>query len=192
MLQLHPVHPWRVSLVRDTRIDLPFATGGTLLNVAGEFNGGLAGRHRRLPEVRLRRAVGTRRWGPGRQPGQLGSGVQFVLALTAKLGFHLRRRRPVLHRALLDGRHAVRHSAARLSTSSRSRPTGSTRWPAAAPRPAPTPSASRAAAFTRRAGRTRQPVRSTSTSSSTPATSTGRSRSSIRAGCSAAPASGWR
>ncbi len=74
------------SVVRDTRIGLPFATGGAMSNVSLEFNGGPlggTGDYRKLD-------VETRYYAPlGTLGGnaQLGSGVQFVLGFTAKTGF---------------------------------------------------------------------------------------------------------
>jgi len=74
------------SIVRDTRIGLPFATGGAMSNVSLEFNGGPlggTGNYRKLD-------VETRYYAPlGTLGGnaQLGSGIQFVLGFTAKTGF---------------------------------------------------------------------------------------------------------
>jgi outer membrane protein insertion porin family len=74
------------SVLRDTRIGLPFATGGSFTNVAGEFNGGFlggTGNYRKVDlEGRWYAPLGTLGGG-----GQLGAGVQFVLGLTAKSGF---------------------------------------------------------------------------------------------------------
>ena len=74
------------GLLRDTRIGLPFATGGSLTNVSGELNGGFlggTGNYRKLDmEGRWYAPLGTMGGG-----GQLGAGVQFVLGLTAKSGF---------------------------------------------------------------------------------------------------------
>jgi outer membrane protein insertion porin family len=74
------------SLVRDTRIGLPFATGGSMTNVSGELNGGIlggSGNYRKLDlEGRWYAPLGSMGGG-----GQLGAGVQFVLGLTAKSGF---------------------------------------------------------------------------------------------------------
>jgi outer membrane protein insertion porin family len=74
------------SLLRDTRVGLPFATGGSLTNVSGELNGGFlggTGNYRKLDlEGRWYAPLGTL----GGE-GQLGAGVQFVLGLTAKSGF---------------------------------------------------------------------------------------------------------
>jgi len=75
------------SLLRDTRIGLPFATGGSLTNVSGELNGGFlggTGNYRKVDlEGRWYAPLGTLGGG-----AQLGSGgVQFVLGLTAKSGF---------------------------------------------------------------------------------------------------------
>ncbi|HKT59576.1 MAG TPA: outer membrane protein assembly factor BamA [Gemmatimonadales bacterium] len=74
------------SILRDTRIGLPFATGGSFTNVSGELNGGFlggTGDYRKVDlEGRWYAPLGTMGGG-----GQLGAGVQFVLGLTAKSGF---------------------------------------------------------------------------------------------------------
>jgi outer membrane protein insertion porin family len=75
-----------LSVARDTRIDMPFATGGTLINVATEFNGGPlggTGDYRKIDvEGRWYTPLGT----VGGN-GQLGTGIRLVLGLTAKSGF---------------------------------------------------------------------------------------------------------
>jgi outer membrane protein insertion porin family len=75
------------TIARDTRFGLPFATGGALTNVSLEFNGGVlggTGNYRKLDlEARYYAPLGS----AGGNPAQLGSGVQFVLGLTAKSGF---------------------------------------------------------------------------------------------------------
>ncbi|HXI21047.1 MAG TPA: outer membrane protein assembly factor BamA, partial [Gemmatimonadales bacterium] len=74
------------SLVRDTRIGLPFATGGALSSVSLEFNGGVLGGTGNYQKLDFE----GRYYAPLGQLGgneQLGSGVQFVLGLTAKSGF---------------------------------------------------------------------------------------------------------
>jgi len=74
------------SLLRDTRIGLPFATGGSLTNISGELNGGVlggTGNYRKVDlEGKWYAPLGSLGGG-----GQLGGGVQFVLGLTAKSGF---------------------------------------------------------------------------------------------------------
>jgi outer membrane protein insertion porin family len=74
------------SVLRDTRVGLPFATGGSLTQVSGELNGGLlggTGDYRKVDlEGRWYTPLGTLGGG-----GQLGAGVQFVLGITAKSGF---------------------------------------------------------------------------------------------------------
>ncbi len=74
------------NLLRDTRIGLPFAVGGSLTNVSAELNGGFlggTGNYRKVDlEGRWYAPLGTLGGG-----GQLGAGVQFVLGLTAKSGF---------------------------------------------------------------------------------------------------------
>ena len=75
-----------MSVVRDTRIGLPFATGGSMTNVSGELNGGFLGGTGDYRKVDL-----EGRWyaplGSLGGNNQIGSGVQFVLGLTAKSGF---------------------------------------------------------------------------------------------------------
>jgi len=75
-----------LTVVRDTRIDMPFATAGTLINVGTEFNGGPlggTGNYRKLDlEGRWYTPLGT-----VGGSGQLGTGIRLVLGLTAKSGF---------------------------------------------------------------------------------------------------------
>jgi outer membrane protein insertion porin family len=74
------------SILRDTRIGLPFPVAGTYFNVGGELNGGFlggTGDYQKIDlEGRWYAPLGTLGGG-----GQLGKGVQFVLGLTAKSGF---------------------------------------------------------------------------------------------------------
>jgi outer membrane protein insertion porin family len=74
------------TLVRDTRVGLPFATGGAQTSIAGELNGGFlggTGDYRKVDvEGRWYAPLGT--FGGG---DQFGGGVQFVLGFTAKSGF---------------------------------------------------------------------------------------------------------
>jgi outer membrane protein insertion porin family len=74
------------SLVRDTRIGLPFATGGSQTSISGELNGGFLGGTGNYQKVdvegRWYAPLGTLGGG-----GQFGGGIQFVLGLTAKSGF---------------------------------------------------------------------------------------------------------
>ncbi len=74
------------SIVRDTRIGLPFATGGALTNASVELNGGMlggTGNYRKLDfEGRYYAPLGSAGGGAA-----MGGGVQFVLGLTAKSGF---------------------------------------------------------------------------------------------------------
>ncbi len=74
------------SILRDTRVGLPFATGGSMTNISGELNGGFlggTGDYQKIDlEGRWYAPLGTMGGG-----GQLGAGVQFVLGLTAKSGF---------------------------------------------------------------------------------------------------------
>lgn len=75
-----------ISLVRDTRFDLPFATGGALHRVQVSQAGGIMG-----GSGNFRRATFEGRWyAPlgqlgGDQPGA--GGIRFVLGLTSKTGF---------------------------------------------------------------------------------------------------------
>ena len=74
------------SVLRDTRVGLPFATGGALTQVSGELNGGVlggTGDYRKVDvEGRWYTPLGALGGG-----GELGAGVQFVLGITAKSGF---------------------------------------------------------------------------------------------------------
>src|SRR4051795_11699555 len=74
------------SLVRDTRVGLPFATAGIMTTASGELTGGFLGGTGNFQKVDL-----EGRWyaplGSMGGGGQLGAGVQFVLGLTAKSGF---------------------------------------------------------------------------------------------------------
>ena len=91
----------------------PFATGGSLTNVSGELNGGILGGTGNYQKVDL-----EGRWyaplgtlgggGPARRRGTVRARPH------RQVGIHLRRRRAVLHRAVLAGRGAVRHPAPRL------------------------------------------------------------------------------
>ena len=75
------------TLLRDTRVGLPFATGGSETTVTGELNGGFLGGTGHYQKVdiegRWYAPLGTL----GGSGGQFGGGVQFVLGLTAKSGF---------------------------------------------------------------------------------------------------------
>ncbi|MGH7525321.1 MAG: outer membrane protein assembly factor BamA, partial [Gemmatimonadales bacterium] len=75
------------SLLRDTRVGLPFATGGSMTQISGELNGGFlggTGDYRKVDlEGRWYAPLGSLGGG-----AQLGSGgVQFVLGFTAKSGY---------------------------------------------------------------------------------------------------------
>jgi outer membrane protein insertion porin family len=74
------------SVLRDTRFGLPFATGGSLMQVSGELNGGVLGGTGHYQKVDLEgrwyAPLGTLGGG-----GEFGGGVQFVLGFTAKSGF---------------------------------------------------------------------------------------------------------
>jgi len=74
------------TVLRDTRIGLPFATAGSQVSVTGELNGGFLGGTGRYQKVDV-----EGRWyaplGTLGGTGQIGSGgVQFVLGFTAKSG----------------------------------------------------------------------------------------------------------
>jgi outer membrane protein insertion porin family len=76
-----------LTLVRDTRIGLPFATGGTMHQAAFSWNGRILG-----GSGNFRRANLEGRWyallGQLGNPAELGAGgPQFVFGLTAKAGF---------------------------------------------------------------------------------------------------------
>lgn len=75
-----------VSLLRDTRVGLPFAVAGLSTNVTAELNGGVLGGSGNYRKVDL-----EGRWyaplGTLGGNGQFGGGVQFVLGLSAKSGF---------------------------------------------------------------------------------------------------------
>jgi outer membrane protein insertion porin family len=76
-----------VNLVRDTRIGLPFPTGGAYVSTGLEQNGGVlggSGNYRKLDlEGRWYAPLGT----AGGTGGPFGGGIQFVLGLTARSGF---------------------------------------------------------------------------------------------------------
>ncbi len=75
------------SILRDTRIGLPFASGGALINTSLELNGGIlggTGSYRKIDlEGRWYAPLG--RMGGGE--GDFAGGVMFVLGLTAKSGW---------------------------------------------------------------------------------------------------------
>jgi len=75
------------SILRDTRFGLPFATGGSMAQVSGELNGGILGGTGNYRKVDLE----SRWYAPlgslGGDGNEFGSGVQFVLGITAKSGF---------------------------------------------------------------------------------------------------------
>lgn len=75
------------SIVKDTRVGLPFATAGTYLNFSGELNGGILGGtgdfQKFDAEARFYAPLGVL----GGNPAQMGSGVQMVLSFSARSGF---------------------------------------------------------------------------------------------------------
>ena len=96
-----PRHPGRAC---------PFATGGSLTNVSGELNGGFLGGTGQLPEGGPRGPLVRAPGHPGRRRAARRRGT--VRARPHRqVGIHLRRRRAVLHRAVLARRGAVRHPA---------------------------------------------------------------------------------
>ena len=118
------------SILRDTRVGLPFADRRLAHQRERRAERRLPGRHRRLPEggprgplVRAAGHAGRRR--PARRRGTVRARPH------GQVGVHLRRRGAVLHRAVLARRGAVRRFRCAATTSSRSRRTASTRAPAA-------------------------------------------------------------
>ncbi|MGH7529321.1 MAG: outer membrane protein assembly factor BamA [Gemmatimonadales bacterium] len=72
------------SLMRDTRIDLPFATGGTMVQVGASQSGGLLGGSGNFQRIDLE----SRFYAPLGELGPPGSGgVKFVLGLSTRSGF---------------------------------------------------------------------------------------------------------
>jgi outer membrane protein insertion porin family len=74
-----------LSLVRDTRVGLPFATGGTMASVNTEFNGGPLGGTGDYRKLDLEGRWYTPLGSIGGQDG-FGEGVTFVLGLRAQTG----------------------------------------------------------------------------------------------------------
>lgn len=74
------------TLLRDTRIGLPFATAGSMASVQTELNGGILGGTGRYQKLELEGRWYAPLGSIGGNP-QLGSGIQLVLGLTAKSGF---------------------------------------------------------------------------------------------------------
>ena len=75
-----------VSFMRDTRVDLPFATGGALYNIGVDFTGGPLGGSATYQKLDFE----GRWYAPAGQiggSGPAGNGVRLVLALTTKGGF---------------------------------------------------------------------------------------------------------
>lgn len=77
-----------LSFLRDSRVGLPFAVGGSQISVALEQNGGILGGTGDYQRIDL-----ESRWytllGSTGGTGQFGGGVQFTLGVTAKSGFIL-------------------------------------------------------------------------------------------------------
>ncbi len=74
-----------VSLVRDTRVGLPFPIGGSSVTTSGEFNGGFLGGSGQYQKIDLE---GNWFTPLGRAGGDaFGGGVQFTLGFKAKSGF---------------------------------------------------------------------------------------------------------
>jgi outer membrane protein insertion porin family len=74
------------TVLRDTRIGLPFATAGSMAQVQTEVNGGILGGTGRYQKLELEGRWYAPLGAIGGNP-QLGSGVQLVLGFTAKSGF---------------------------------------------------------------------------------------------------------
>jgi len=74
------------TVLRDTRIGLPFATAGSMTTVQGEVNGGILGGTGRYQKLEMEGRWYAPLGALGGNP-QLGSGVQLVLGFTAKSGF---------------------------------------------------------------------------------------------------------
>jgi outer membrane protein insertion porin family len=72
-----------LSLVRDTRIGLPFPVAGNSLTTSVEVNGGLLGGSGEYQKVDLEGKWYT----PLNRPGGFEGGIQFTLGVTAKSGF---------------------------------------------------------------------------------------------------------
>lgn len=72
-----------LSLVRDTRIGLPFPVAGNSITTSGEVNGGFLGGSGRYQKIDLEGKWYT----PLNRPGGFEGGVQFTLGVTAKSGF---------------------------------------------------------------------------------------------------------
>ncbi|MSR02072.1 MAG: outer membrane protein assembly factor BamA [Gemmatimonadetes bacterium] len=74
-----------LSLVRDTRVGLPFPVGGSSITTSGEFNGGFLGGSGQYQKVDLE---GNWFTPLGRTGGDnFGGGIQFTLGFKAKSGF---------------------------------------------------------------------------------------------------------
>jgi outer membrane protein insertion porin family len=74
------------SLLKDTRVGLPFPTGGTLVNLQTELNGGFLGGTGNFQKFELQGRWYTPLGTIGGSPAQLGSGVQLVLGFDARSG----------------------------------------------------------------------------------------------------------
>jgi outer membrane protein insertion porin family len=74
------------TVLRDTRIGLPFATAGSMTQVQAELNGGVLGGTGRYQKLEMEGRWYAPLGSIGGNP-QLGSGVQLVLGFTAKSGF---------------------------------------------------------------------------------------------------------
>ncbi len=125
-----------LSVIRDVRVGLPFPVAGSLASVGVEQNGGPLGGTGDYQKVDL-----DTRWyapiGVAGGGGQVGSGVQFTLGLSAKSGF-------IFGNPGGSSRNSIRWAAYNMvsrcaaMTSSRSRPTGTMHSPVPnGPAPAP-------------------------------------------------------
>lgn len=76
-----------LSLLHEGRIGLPFPTSGSMVSISGEQNGGILGGDADYQKLNLDTRWFTPLGTLGAKHGQLGSGIQFTLGITAKSGF---------------------------------------------------------------------------------------------------------
>ena len=176
------------SVLRDTRFGLPFATGGSLMQVSGELNGGILG-GQAITKKWTWKGAGTRPWAPWAGVGSSAAGYSSCLDSlqnpASSSGMPARSSRSCIRWA---GCSSASRSA--VMTSSPSRRTGSTRRRAATRR-ARTRSGNRSPRSRWRQG-PGSASRSTSIRSSMPETSIVRPGSGTPPGSSGARASGRR
>ncbi len=75
------------TLARDTRVGLPFPTGGSQTRISGELNGGFLGGTGRYQKVDVEGHWYAPLGSLGGGGNQFGGGVQFVLGVSARTGF---------------------------------------------------------------------------------------------------------